>query len=166
MVDTDWQLLVARLLSVAISYLVDTKENMASSLRFIQVFTSLDNYPTNGFAILTKIYKFLIKDSYFIKIRQLVDTKIPPILAPTTIAPTPLSEEILQMVLRPLDIVNTIQDRSMVNTIQLSENMFCKELSEQVRMFVLPSLASHSQFPLTKLVQSLLPSVGILISRN
>ena len=115
---------------------MDTKENLASSLRFIQVFTSQENYTTNGLAILTKIYKFLIKDSYFVKIRQLIDTKIPPILAPTTKPPTPLSEEILQMVLRPLDIVDSVQDRAMVNDIlrQLSEHMFCKELSEQVNL--------------------------------
>eukprot|EP00092_Neocalanus_flemingeri_P033885 GFUD01036847.1.p1 GENE.GFUD01036847.1~~GFUD01036847.1.p1 ORF type:complete len:1078 (-),score=314.76 GFUD01036847.1:112-3345(-) len=169
LVDTDWQFLVCRLLSVATSYLLDTRENLASSLRFMQVFTCQENYSANGLAILTKVYKFLIKDSYFAKIRKLIDTKIPPLLAVTTRPPTPLSEEILQMVLRPLDIVDGVQDRAMVNNIlrQLCENIFCGELTEQVRLFILPSLASHSQFPLTKLVQSLLSSDGSLaVSRT
>jgi len=169
LMDTDWQFLVCRLLSVATSYLLDTKENLASSLRFMQVFTCQKNYSANGLSILTKVYKFLIKDSYFEKIRKLIDTKIPPLLSATTKPPTPVSEEILQMVLRPLDIVDSVQDKAMVNDIlrQLCENLFCKEFTEQVRLFILPSLASHSQFPLTRLVQSLLSSDGNLaVSRT
>jgi len=162
--DTAWQFLVCRLLSVATSYLLDTKENLASSLRFMQVYTCQENYSANGLSILTKVYKFLIKDSYFVKIRKLIDTKIPPILSATTRPPTPLSEEILQMILRPLDIVDGVRDKVMVNDIlrQLCENLFCTEFSEQVRLFILPSLASHTQFPLTRLVQSLLSSDGSL----
>ena len=118
-----------------LGYLLGTKENLASSLRFMQVYTCQDSYSTNGLDIITKIYKFLIKDSYFSKIRQLMDTKIPPLLSITTRAPTPLSEEILQMVLRPLDIVDGVQDRGLVNDIlrQLCEQVFCKDFSDQVR---------------------------------
>merc|ERR1719318_1797695 len=68
------------------------------------------------------------------------------------------------MILRPLDIVDGVQDRALVNGIlrQLCESIFCTEFTEQVRLFILPSLASHPQFPLTKLVQSLLLSDGSL----
>ena len=101
----------------------------------MQVYTCKENYSANGLTILTKIYKFLIKDSYFSKIRQLIDTKIPPLLSVTTRPPTPVSEEILQMILRPLDIVDGVQDRALVNGIlrQLCENIFCTEFTEQVR---------------------------------
>ena len=107
----------------------------------MQVFTCQKNYSANGLSILTKVYKFLIKDSYFEKIRKLIDTKIPPLLSATTKPPTPVSEEILQMVLRPLDIVDSVQDKAMVNDIlrQLCENLFCKEFTEQVRSFILNS---------------------------
>ena len=150
-VDLNWQFLVCRLLSMATSekflflenklynffpgYLLGTKENLASSLRFMQVYTCQDSYSANGLEIITKIYKFLIKDSYFSKIRELIDSKIPPLLSITTRAPTPLSEEILQMVLRPLDIVDGVQDRGLVNDIlrQLCEQVFCKDFSDQVR---------------------------------
>merc|ERR1719483_1182128 len=95
-----------------------------------------------------------------------MDTKIPPLLSVsvTTRAPTPLSEEILQMVLRPLDIVDGVQDRVLVDDIlrQLCEQVFCKDFSDQVRLFILPSLSSHTKFPLTKLVQSLMMSDGSL----
>ena len=101
----------------------------------MQVFTCQENYLANGLTILTKIYKFLIKDSYFSKIRQLINTKIPPLLSVTTRPPTPVSEEILQMILRPLNIVDGVQDRALVNDIlrQLCENIFCPEFTEQVR---------------------------------
>ena len=101
----------------------------------MQVYTCQENYLANGLTILTKIYKFLIKDSYFSKIRQLIDTKIPPLLSVTTRPPTPVSEEILQMILRPLNIVDGVQDRALVNDIlrQLCENIFCTEFTEQVR---------------------------------
>ena len=104
----------------------------------MQVYTCQENYSANGLSILTKVYKFLIKDSYFVKIRKLIDTKIPPILSATTRPPTPLSEEILQMILRPLDIVDGVRDKVMVNDIlrQLCENLFCTEFSEQVRKIV------------------------------
>ena len=101
----------------------------------MQVYTCQENYLANGLTILTKIYKFLIKDSYFSKIRQLINTKIPPLLSVTTRPPTPVSEEILQMILRPLNIVDGVQDRALVNDIlrQLCENIFCPEFTEQVR---------------------------------
>jgi ubiquitin-protein ligase E3 C len=114
--------------------LLGSTENLASSLRFMQVYTCQENYSSNGLTILTKIYKFLIKDSYFSKVRQLIDTKIPPLLSVTIRPPTPVSEEILQMILRPLDIVDGIQDRALVNDIlrQLCDNIFCTEFTEQV----------------------------------
>ena len=101
----------------------------------MQVYTCQENYSAKGLTILTKIYKFLIKDSYFSKIRQLIDAKIPPLLSVITRPPTPVSEEILQMILRPLDIIDGVQDRALVNDIlrQLCENIFCTEFTEQVR---------------------------------
>ena len=115
--------------------MLGTKENLASSLRFIQVFTCQENYSANGLKILIKIYKFLIKDSYFCKVRELIDTKIPPLLSLTTRAPTPISEEILQMIVRPLDIVDSVQDRVLVQDIlrQLCQHIFSKDFSDQVR---------------------------------
>ena len=82
--------------------MLSIKENLASSLRFLQVYTCKDNYSSNGLEIVTKVYKFLIKNSYFSKIRELIDTKIPPLLSVTT---RPLREKILQMTFRPLEIV-------------------------------------------------------------
>ena len=126
-----WQV-IKSLLS---GYLLGSKENLASSIRFIQVYTCQENYSANGLKIITNIYKFLIKDSYFAKIRHLIDTKIPPLLSITTRPPTPISEEILQMIVRPLDIVDSAQDKAFVNDIlrQLCEHIFCKDFSDQVR---------------------------------
>ena len=150
----EWQFLVCRLLNVATGYmntllaslknlfltsgyLLGSKENLASSIRFIQVYTCQENYTANGLKIITNIYKFLIKDSYFAKIRHLVDTKIPPLLSLTTRPPTPISEEILQMILRPLDIIDSAQDKLFVNEIlrQLCEQIFCKDFSDQVKNY-------------------------------
>jgi len=165
----EWQFLVCRLLNVATGYLLGSKENLASSIRFIQVYTCQENYSANGLKIITNIYKFLIKDSYFSKIRHLIDTKIPPLLSITTRPPTPISEEILQMIVRPLDIVDSAQDKAFVNDIlrQLCEHIFCKDFSDQVRLYILPSLSCHPQFPLTKVVQSLMLGDGKLaVSRT
>jgi len=155
--DAAWQVLICKLLGLAMEFLLNSSEIVASSLRFVQIYTDLENYSKSGLSIVIKIYKYLIQDSYFSKVRDLVDLKIPPLISVTVKPPTPISEEILLMITRPLCIIDKIQDKEIIYQLlrQFCENLFCKELSEQVKLFILPSLSCHPNLPLNRLVQSL-----------
>ena len=107
---------------------------MASSLRLVQVFTDGSSYSDNGQIILCKIYKYLVRENYYEKVRRLVDTKIPPVMESTTRAPTPLSQEVFQMIVRPLSICHVSDDVSSKILLQLCQNIFGKQLSDQVKL--------------------------------
>ena len=137
-------------------YLIYNQENVASSLRFIQVYTDVGNYSSAGTAVVTKIYKHLVTNSYFAKIRQLVDTRIPPLLQETIRAPTPVSGEILGMVVRPLLVLENCPDNSLVTRIMtdLCRHILAPAFSDQIRLYILPGLSQTKGFPLTRLINS------------
>ena len=191
--NIQWRHLITRLQTLAIGeeisldlmsddclnfldYLVYNQENVASSLRFIQVYTDAESYSSAGTLVVSKIFKYLVSNSYFAKVRQLVDTRIPPLLQETTRAPTPVSGEILGMITRPLLMVETCPDNSLVTDVmtQLCKHILAPAFSDQIRLFILPSLCQTKGFPLSRLLNSfsvisreepqLLTSSGLLFS--
>jgi ubiquitin-protein ligase E3 C len=158
--DPGWQLLVMRLLGLATLHLVSaTDAVVAGPLRLLEVFTAAGSYPgPRGGRVLGTIYAFLIGKSYFQHVRQLADSRIPPLLEASTRPPTPMSGEILQMVLRPLEAAAGLQDRPLqTETVrQLCRAVLCPEPSHQVRLFLLPSLAESGQLKLDPLVDCLM----------
>lgn len=146
-----WQYLISRLINLAIGikyfaslqlwfqfscldYVLVSQDNVASSLRLVQVFTDGSSYSDNGQLILSKIYKYLVGNNYYEKVRKLVDTKIPPVMEATTRAPTPLSQEVFQMIVRPLSICHVSDHVSSQILLQLCQNIFARQLSDQVKL--------------------------------
>ena len=154
--NIQWRYLVSRLLKLAIDYLIDNQTSVASSLRFIQVYTDAGNYPSNGTATVTKIFKYLIANKYFALVRQLVDMRIPPLLEETTRAPNPVSAEILGMIVRPLAVVEQCEDSGLVTEVmvQVCRHILAPVMTDQVRLYLLPCLSATPGFPLARLLQS------------
>ena len=154
--NIQWRYLVSRLLKLAIDYLIDNQTSVASSLRFIQVYTDAGNYPSNGRITVTKIFKYLLTNDYFAKVRQLVDLRIPPLLEETTRPPNPVSAEILGMIVRPLAVVEQCEETGLVTEVmvQLCKHLLAPAMTDQVRLYLLPSLCESQTFPLAnRLVQ-------------
>jgi len=154
--NIQWRYLVSRLLKLAIDYLIDNQTSVASSLRFIQVYTDAGNYPSNGRITVTKIFKYLLTNDYFAKVRQLVDLRIPPLLEETTRPPNPVSAEILGMIVRPLAVVEQCEETGLVTEVmvQLCKHLLAPAMTDQVRLYLLPSLCESQTFPLARLLQS------------
>jgi len=155
-----WVHMVCRMLHIATGYLSVTSDTRsgASLFRLLEIFTSETTYSVGGTNIVTKIYRYLVSCGYFSRVRQLADRRIPPLLEATKRPPTPVSGEILHMVLRPLQLVNSSNDGVFVNSLlqQLCRAVLCQPFSEQIQLFILPSLADPgSKFPLGRLVSAL-----------
>ena len=52
--------------------------------------------------VLAKIYSHLVPRGYFGLLRQIINTRVPPIIEECSRPPTPLAEQIFYMVLNPL----------------------------------------------------------------
>jgi ubiquitin-protein ligase E3 C len=161
--DAAWLSLMCRLLSLAVAHLANSTENVTSSLRLLEIFTSPSSYPADQGALVTKIYKHLLDKEYFSRIRILIDCKIPPLLEETLQPPTPVSGEILQMLLRPLQVVGSLQDRGMVSKIlaQFSNHILSSPFSDQVRLFILPSLSLSGNVPFYRLCDLLTTQASV-----
>jgi len=156
MKEGPWVHLICRLLKLSTNFLASSKSNdaIAAPLRLLQIFTSQDTYSDNkGLSIVTKIYRYLVSFGYFNNVRVLIDSRIPPLLSTTTRAPTPVSQEILQMITRPLQLVSNSADVAFVNQMlqQLSLAILCQPFSEQIRLYILPSLSEPElAFPMAR----------------
>ena len=158
--DTDWQFLIAKIVNLALDYILNNQDNVASSFRLLQVFTDSSSYDSSQSIIISNIFRYLVNNNYYGKVRQLVDARIPEVLEVTVKAPTAVSEEILLMIVRPLLILGQChQDVSHQVLLHLSISILCPVLSDQIKMYILPSLAAtNPPFPLINLIQSLLSS--------
>jgi len=153
--DGPWVHLVCRLLKLSTNFLASSKPNdaIAAPLRLLQIFTSQETYSDKGLVIVTKIYRYLVSFGYFNQVRVLIDSRIPPLLETTTRAPTPVSQEILQMITRPLQLVSHSGDVAFINQMlqQLCLAILCQPFSEQIRLYILPSLAEPEvRFPMAR----------------
>ena len=159
--DSGWCFLMCRMLGHATHILstMDSNATLAPPLRLLEEFTRESNYPNNGNKVVARMYRHLFtKEKYFKQVRRLIETRIPPLLETTTRPPTALAGELLNMVARPLEAVQQLQDRSLTAEMmhQLCQEFLSPDPSDQVHLFLLPSLASLHLLRLDPLVQCLL----------
>ncbi|KAK2578758.1 hypothetical protein KPH14_012282 [Odynerus spinipes] len=133
--------------------------SLAIPLRAMEVFTTEETTEKilhrNSYLYLENIFIYLIKYGYFEQLRTLIDEKVPPMLQSSSIAPTPISKCLLDMVKRPLQLVSCLEQRNAQHVLILQE--FCKnilspKLSGPVKMFIIPALTEFSGFPFTQLL--------------
>lgn len=104
--------------------------------------------------------------------KQLIDTKIPPIDDPSPVPPTPMSKWIFDMIQRPLSIIyymNHLNDFAFLTLRELCTSILSQKLTESVTGFIFPALMNSKEFPFEKLITciqflNIPPSLNLLYS--
>lgn len=147
---------------------------MAIPLRVLEMFTTREDTERilreNSYRHLESIFVYLIKHNYFEQLRKLLDEKVPPMLEVTSVAPTPISKCLLDMIKRPLDLIPYLDRNENFSALVLQElcrSIFCPDLTDPVRMFVIPALAEFKDFPYIQLIgcinrSDLVPTINLL----
>lgn len=168
------------LLHFCIEYTTKVSSNGAYSLaiplRVLEVFTERENtnkiLEQNSHMFLENVFTYLIKHGYFHLLRKLIDAKIPPMLEPSSIPPTPISKCLLEMIERPLDLIyhsNPNNDFSMLVLKEMCENLLSPKMTDPIKMFIIPALAELDKFPYIQLVKcinrvSMTPTISLFYS--
>ncbi|XP_047364383.1 ubiquitin-protein ligase E3C [Vespa velutina] len=133
--------------------------SLAIPLRAMEVFTDEDvtekMFHKNNNLYFENIFIYLIKHRYFEQLRTLIDEKVPPMLQSSSNAPTPISKCLLNMLLRPLQLVSFLEQRNGHYILILQEfckNILSQKLSSAIKMFIIPALAEFSEFPYIQLI--------------
>ncbi|KAF7386370.1 hypothetical protein HZH68_013502 [Vespula germanica] len=133
--------------------------SLAIPLRAMEVFTDEEvtekMFHKNNDLYFESIFIYLIKHRYFEQLRTLIDEKVPPMLQSSSVAPTPISKCLLNMLLRPLQLVFYLEQKNGHYVLILQE--FCKNilsprLSSAIKMFIIPALAEFPEFPYIQLI--------------
>ncbi|XP_017478556.1 PREDICTED: ubiquitin-protein ligase E3C [Rhagoletis zephyria] len=152
-----WLHRLKKLLDICMTQMTLPNTSPAIPLRILEVFTStavLDRYMEDEdrvHAYLLVIFSFLVKHEYFVRLRELLETKCPPLDGETLHAPSPFADAIFQLMLRPLLLKNKIP----VIYEEFSKHILAKPFSDPIRNYVLPSMAECSDFPFYQLIQML-----------
>lgn len=129
----------------------------AIPLRMLEVFTAtsvLERYmedETRLQAYLKVVFNFLVNHEYFVRLRQLMEAKCPPLDGETLHAPSPFTDAIFQLMLRPL----LLKDEMFGIYEEFSKHILAKPFTEPIRNYVLPALAECTEFPFSKLIRIL-----------
>ena len=142
-----WVFKVARLLNVSLKFIAaaPSSESIATLMRFIEIFTSLQTYEDS--TQLIHIYDYLIRRDFYADLRQICDKRIPPMVKETTKAPTPLAETYFNLIMQPLSLVQVDNDFSKNVLLNFTKNILTERFSEQVDYFIVPALAAEKTFP-------------------
>ena len=113
-----------------------------------------------------------MKHKYFDQLRKLIDNKVPSMLEPTSVAPTPISKCLVDMIKRPLDLISFLEQEgnfSMLVLQELCRSILSSKMSDPVRMFIIPSLSEFAEFPYNQLIEcidriELEPTISLLYS--
>ncbi|KAL6424110.1 hypothetical protein ACFW04_009767 [Cataglyphis niger] len=139
--------------------LPDGAYSLAIPLRVLEVFTTREETEKvlreNSYWHLESIFVYLIQHSYFEQLRKLLDAKVPLMVEATSVAPTPISKCLLDMIKRPVDLilyVNRKEDFSILVLRELCKSVFSPRLSDPIRLFVVPALAEFKDFPYVQLI--------------
>lgn len=139
--------------------MLETFTTVAAVERYVEDETLLYKY-------LERVFAFLIARNYFVRLRQLLDEKCPPLDGETLHAPNPLAEALLQLLLRPLAVARRLP-------VGEQSHLFCRNFiseilatphTEPLRYFVLPCLAESTDFPFALLLHSLHGMLEMTIS--
>lgn len=107
-----WQHRINRLLLLSISQLFATDVSHAIPLRLLELFTKNQAVqeqlqdPEQVRNTMEATFSFLVRNGFFSSMRRLLDLKTPPLDGPTIQSPTPFSEALLQLVIRPLALIS------------------------------------------------------------
>lgn len=162
--DAVWQYRLHKLLCFNLNLfgLSYPRDSIATPLRLIEVLTSRETVmrilPKEEITnLLLRVFRYLISRGYMAQIRLLLDTTTPPLLRASPSSPTPLAGCLLDMVLRPLDLHMQATDFnfSFLLMEELCRNMFCKEMTEPIKLFLLPALSVSPLFPFQQMVKTL-----------
>ncbi|GAB1868523.1 HECT-type E3 ubiquitin transferase [Camponotus japonicus] len=139
--------------------LPDGAYSLAIPLRVLEVFTTREDTEKvlreNSYWHLESIFVYLIQHNYFEQLRKLLDAKVPLMVEATSVAPTPISKCLLDMIKRPLDLISYVDRKEDFSTLVLRElckSIFSPRLSDPVRMFIVPALAEFKDFPYVQLI--------------
>jgi len=139
--------------------LSDGAYSLAIPLRILEVFTAREDTEKvlreNSYRYLENIFIHLIEHNYFEQLRKLLDEKVPPMVEATSVAPTPISKCLLDMIKRPVDLISYIHhnDNFSILVLQkLCSSIFSPRLSDSIRMFIIPALAEFKDFPYVHLI--------------
>lgn len=111
-IDIVWQHRVNRLLLLSISQLFATDVSHAIPLRLLELFTKNQAVqeqlrdPERVQNTMEATFSFLVRHGFFSSMRRLLELKTPPLDGPTSQSPTPFSEALLQLVVRPLALIS------------------------------------------------------------
>lgn len=103
---------------------------------------------------LESIFCYLIRQKYFRIVRRLIEEKIPSIDEDTTTIPNPIADALFQMLLRPLKLLPTANssfNRSILQSFTF--HILSQDFSDQIKHYIVPSLAKNSDFPYIALIQ-------------
>lgn len=163
-VTDPWQWRLRRLLMLSVELVgtAGSKDSIASPLRVVEVFTSIENVQLvlgerAAVQHLGSTFAYLVKKGYMQHVRELLDSKTPPLLESSSNPPTPLAACLLDMLVRPLQLVSLSSDHEIRVTLLkgLCESVLCPRLSEPIKLFVLPALSIIPDFPFDILTEVL-----------
>lgn len=139
--------------------LSDGAYSLAIPLRILEVFTAREDTEKvlreNSYRHLENIFIYLIEHNYFEQLRKLLNEKVPLMAEATSVAPTPISKCLLDMIRRPVDLISYVDDKDNFSTLvlqKLCKSIFSPRLSDPIRMFVMPALAEFKDFPYVHLI--------------
>lgn len=139
--------------------LADSVQSIAIPLRILEVFTTPEDTKrivgNDSDFHLKEIFAYLVKNKYFNQVKQLIDAKVPPNLEPSPNPPTPMAKWFLEMIQRPLSIVNRTDNTNDFCFLILRE--FCRsilseKLTDAISAFIIPALLEFKEFPYDKLI--------------
>lgn len=161
--DPVWLLRVCKLLDACLLQLTLPQSAQAIPLRMLETFTTVsavERYVEDEMLLykyLGRVFGFLIARNYFVRLRQLLDEKCPPLDGETLNAPSPFAEALLQLLLRPLAVARRTPagEQSQIFCRKFITEILATPHTEPIRYFVLPCLAESTEFPFALLMQSL-----------
>lgn len=161
--DSVWLLRVCKVLDACLVQLALPHSVQAIPLRMLETFTTVaavERYvedETVLYKYLECVFGFLITRNYFVRLRQLLDDKCPPLDGETLHAPTPFADALMQLMLRPLSVAlrQPCSELSQLFSRKFICDILATPHTEPVRYFVLPCLAESEEFPYALLMHTL-----------
>lgn len=151
--EVEWCHRLKRLLNCCMNQIFCQKHSPAIPLRMLEVFTACDSvmkFIQNPYTVhqyLETVFRYMIKNDYFYKIHRLMQEKIP-ILDEDDNYSSPIGEAILQMLLRPLKLIDLGSEELREEILQsFTTTILSQEFSEQIKYFIIPQLAKQDDFP-------------------
>ncbi len=153
---TQWKHRLARFLGLALLTLgnAETKDNVNPLLRWLELATSPEKVPADSgvpSAVFRRLFAATASSGpggYFGSLRLFCDRRLPPLLSESAAPPTPLAAAVLELFLRPVRLSVGVEEEdpgfSRAMRCDLRDAVFVKPFSEQVRLFLLPALASST----------------------